>query len=57
LGLGTKEPAPFPKSIGAFRNMLEQQGIKYDNYESPETAHEWHIWRRCLYQFASKLFK
>lgn len=57
LGLGTKEPAPFPKSVGAFRTMLEQQGIKYDYYESPETAHEWLTWRRCLHQFASKLFK
>ncbi|MRX40260.1 esterase [Flavobacterium sp. LC2016-23] len=57
LGLGTKEPAPFPKSVGAFRTMLEQQGIKYVYYESPETAHEWLTWRRCLYQFASKLFQ
>jgi enterochelin esterase-like enzyme len=57
LGLGTKEPIPFPKSVGAFRTMLEQQGIKYDYYESPDTAHEWLTWRRCLYQFACKLFK
>ena len=57
LGLGTKEPSPFPKSIGAFKNMLDQQGIKYVYYESPETAHEWLTWRRCLHQFASKLFK
>lgn len=57
LGLGTKEPSPFPKSIGAFKTMLDQQGIKYVYYESPETAHEWLTWRRCLYQFASKLFK
>jgi enterochelin esterase-like enzyme len=57
LGLGTKEPSPFPKSVGAFRTMLEQQGIKYEYYESPETAHEWLTWRRCLHQFASKLFK
>jgi len=57
LGLGTKEPAPFPKSVAAFRTMLEQQGVKYEYYESPETAHEWLTWRRCLYQFASKLFK
>ncbi|QSW90175.1 esterase [Flavobacterium endoglycinae] len=57
LGLGTKEPAPFPKSVGAFRNMLEQQGIKYEYYESPETAHEWLTWRRCLNEFAGKLFK
>jgi len=57
LGLGTKEPSPFPKSVGAFRAMLDQQKIKYVYYESPETAHEWLTWRRCLYQFASKLFK
>ena len=57
LGLGTKEPSPFPKSIGAFKNMLDQQGIKYVYYESPETAHEWLTWRRCLNQFAAKLFK
>ncbi|MET3026594.1 alpha/beta hydrolase-fold protein [Flavobacterium sp. UW10123] len=57
LGLGTKEPAPFPKSIGAFRTMLEQQGIKYVYYESPDTAHEWLTWRRCFHQFASRLFK
>jgi len=57
LGLGTKEPTPFPKSIGAFKAMLDQQKIKYEFYESPETAHEWLTWRRCLYQFAPKLFK
>jgi enterochelin esterase-like enzyme len=57
LGLGTKEPNPFPKSIGAFKTMLDQQGIKYVYYESPETSHEWLTWRRCLKQFASQLFK
>ncbi|MFB9108686.1 alpha/beta hydrolase-fold protein [Flavobacterium gyeonganense] len=57
LGLGTKEPVPFPKSVGAFRAMLDQQKIKYVYYQSPETAHEWLTWRRCLYQFASKLFR
>lgn len=57
LGLGTKEPSPFPGSIGAFRNMLDNQGIKYVWYESPETAHEWQTWRRCLNQFAPLLFK
>lgn len=57
LGLGTKEPNPFPGSVGAFRTMLEQQGIKYTYYESPKTAHEWLTWRRCLNQFATQLFK
>ena len=57
LGLGTKEPEPFPGSVGAFRNMLEKQGIDYVYYESPETAHEWQTWRRDLHQYAQLLFK
>jgi len=57
LGLGSKEPEPFPGSIGAFCKMLEKQGIKYEYYVSPGTAHEWLTWRRSLYQFAQFLFK
>ncbi len=57
LGLGTKEPDPFPGSVGAFRNMLNKQGIKHVYYESPGTAHEWLTWRRSLKEYASLLFK
>ena len=57
LGLGTKEPTPFPGSVGAFRNMLDKAGVKYVYYESPGTAHEWLTWRRDLFQFAQLLFK
>lgn len=57
LGLGTKEPNPFPGSVGAFRAMLDKTGVKYTYYESPGTAHEWLTWRRDLYQFAPLLFK
>lgn len=57
LGLGTKEPNPFPGSVGAFRAMLDKQGIKYTWYESAGTAHEWLTWRRSLNQFASLIFK
>ena len=56
LGLGTKEPNPFPGSVGAFRAMLDKGGVKYVYYESPGTAHEWLTWRRDLYQFAPLLF-
>lgn len=57
LSWGSKEPNPFPGSIGAFRNMLDKQGIKYSQYESPGTAHEWQTWRRSLRGYASLLFK
>ncbi|HTL06848.1 MAG TPA: alpha/beta hydrolase-fold protein [Chitinophagaceae bacterium] len=57
LGLGTKEPNPFPGSVGAFRNMLDKQGIKYHFYASPGTGHEWLTWRRDLHEYAQLLFK
>jgi len=57
LGLGTKEPNPFPGSVGAFRTMLDKQGIKYIFYQSQGTAHEWLTWRRDLNQYAGLLFK
>lgn len=57
LGLGTKEPDPFPGSVGAFRRMLEKTGVEYVYYESPGTAHEWLTWRRSLYQFTQLLFR
>jgi enterochelin esterase family protein len=57
LSMGTKEPNPFPGSIGAFRRMIEKQGMKYTYYESPATAHEWLTWRRSLHEYAQLLFK
>jgi enterochelin esterase family protein len=57
LGLGTKEPNPFPGSVRAFRDMLEKVGVKYIYYESTGTAHEWLTWRRDLYQFTPLLFR
>ncbi len=57
LGLGTKEPNPFPASVGAFKNMLDKIGLKYVYYESPDTAHEWLTWRRSLKEFAPLIFK
>ncbi len=57
LGLGTKEPSPFPGSVGAFKDMLDKAGVKYVYYESPGTAHEWLTWRRDLHEFAPRLFR
>jgi enterochelin esterase family protein len=36
---------------------LKQAGINAVFYVSPETAHEWHTWRRSLHQFAPLLFR
>ncbi len=36
---------------------LRDAGIKSVFYESPETAHEWLTWRRCLHEFAPLLFQ
>jgi enterochelin esterase-like enzyme len=57
LGLGTKEPNPFPGSVATFRDMLDKVGVKYVYYQSVGTAHEWLTWRRDLYQFAPLLFR
>jgi para-nitrobenzyl esterase len=57
LGMGTKEPDPFPAAIGEFRSMLDKAGIKYIYFSSPGTAHEWLTWRRDLNDFAPRLFK
>ena len=36
---------------------LTAQGIKPVLYQSPGTAHEWLTWRRCLSEFAPRLFQ
>ena len=34
--------------VEAAKNIKEQLGMNAVGYESPETAHEWHTWRRSL---------
>ncbi len=53
LGIGTEE-GPRTK---AFSEALTNVGIHNVYFESPGTAHEWLTWRRCLYDFAPRLFK
>lgn len=43
--------------IGAAAEEWNKIGIKGVSYISPETAHEWHSWRRSFYEFAPLLFK
>ena len=53
LGIGSME-GPGTKN---FSEQLTQTGIKNVYFESPGTAHEWLTWRRCLNDFAPRLFK
>ncbi len=53
LGIGTAE-GPGTKN---FSEQLTKAGIRNVYYESPGTAHEWLTWRRCLNDFAPRLFR
>lgn len=53
IGIGSAEG----QRMKGLSDALTAAGINNTYYESPGTAHEWHTWRRCLYQFAPLLFK
>jgi enterochelin esterase family protein len=40
-----------------FSENLTKAGIHNVYFESPGTAHEWLTWRRCLNDFAPRLFR
>jgi enterochelin esterase-like enzyme len=53
LGVGTEE-SPYTKM---FHEALDKAGINNVYFESKGTAHEWLTWRRCLNDFAPRLFR
>ncbi len=53
LGIGSVE-GPNTKN---FSDQLTQAGIHNVYFESPGTAHEWLTWRRCLNDFAPRVFR
>jgi enterochelin esterase family protein len=53
LGIGSEE-GPGTKN---FSDSLAKAGIHNVYFESPGTAHEWLTWRRCLKDFAPRLFR
>ncbi|MGC4054928.1 MAG: alpha/beta hydrolase-fold protein [Paludibaculum sp.] len=53
LGIGSVE-GPGTKN---FSENLTKAGIHNVYFESPGTAHEWLTWRRCLNDFAPRLFR
>ncbi len=56
IGIGTDEGDRFYNSIRGYHELLKSAGIAHVYYESPGTAHEWLTWRRCLHEFAPRLF-
>jgi enterochelin esterase-like enzyme len=36
---------------------LTKAGIPAVWFEAPGTSHEWQTWRKCLYDFAPRLFQ
>jgi len=57
MGAGSAEPR-LMTSIPAARELLEKQGVKnVVTFTSDGTSHEWQTWRRCLRDFAPRLFK
>jgi enterochelin esterase-like enzyme len=68
-GRGVELPKDKPKPKLVFRgrgseeagrggaDTFAEAGVPVVDYVSPGTAHEWLTWRRCLYEFAPKLFR
>jgi len=55
MGIGAAER---PERVKALADGLKAAGINnVVYYESPDTAHEWLTWRRCLNEFVPRLFK
>lgn len=53
LGVGTEESP----NTRIFHEALNKAGINNVYFESKGTAHEWLTWRRCLNDFAPRLFR
>ena len=53
MSSGSKENPRVMEAAEALNGM----GVKAVGYISEGTAHEWHTWRRSLYEFAQLIFK
>lgn len=61
IGYGSRELGGDHRGFGGDPRVntdsLKQAGINSVFYVSPNTAHEWQTWRRCLHEFAPLLFR
>jgi S-formylglutathione hydrolase FrmB len=56
IGAGTVESGRL-SSGKATVAALNEAGVKAVWFEAPGTAHEWETWRKCLHDFAPRLFQ
>ena len=56
MGAGSAEGST-AASIKATVDAMNQAGIKAVWFEAPGTSHEWETWRKCLLDFAPRLFR
>ncbi|WP_084403462.1 alpha/beta hydrolase-fold protein [Epilithonimonas caeni] len=56
-GIGEKEDQRFINYNNLLSNYFTQNKYPFIRYKSDGTYHEWLTWRRCLYEFAQKIFK
>lgn len=57
IGIGTKEDKLFLDYNSIIIDYLQQNRYPYVQYKSAGTYHEWLTWRRCLNEFAQKIFR
>ncbi|WP_379964913.1 alpha/beta hydrolase-fold protein [Epilithonimonas sp. UC225_85] len=57
IGIGEKEDKRFFDYNHIVTSYLDQNKYPYVQYKSAGTYHEWLTWRRCLYEFAQKIFR
>jgi enterochelin esterase-like enzyme len=56
FGAGTGEPREWGITQRRLKE-LDEAGIRYTAWETPDVAHEWLTWRRCLNEFITLLFR
>jgi enterochelin esterase-like enzyme len=56
MGAGAAESSRMTSAKATFEAMTGT-GIKTVWFEAPGTSHEWQTWRKCLYDFAPRLFQ
>ena len=54
---GSARPDGLITAHGAFKELLQEKGVKATIVERPGYGHEWAFWRVSLQDFAARLFQ